>query len=931
MLAAFLLCICFCNSLKSQCGNRELWLQQIIKIENENSSFAEKEKAAEALKESFEQCAFQFDSVYARILHKLAVWQYYGSGNLSAAVQNTQKAIDINTNASLKGAPSFAIGSYNNLGIFYSDHHLYNEAQSAFEQAVSLAKKTGEIGLMVAKLYGMKALVNSRLGNYQECIEDASTGMNMLQHGEDDILSANIYNYRAQAQIYLKNFAAARLDIHSAEKLLGSDETLLNQLADLYSVKAFLAEQEKDSVNQLRYQQKSIQLRKLYGDTERVLGDSIDLALYYQSRKSYAVAAGILQKVQIRSQSHEQKALAYIQLAEVFLNMSDPVKAIQNCQQGLGLMLAGYKDTSYSSLPAISMLKAADNPAYVFYLLSGKAEALHALYKQKNETSLIAAILPAFKLADAAIDEMRLRQPSENTRLYWREQTRGFYKKAIDAAYNLKDAESILYFMEKSRAVLLNDKLSELGSLALLPETELKKEQQLRLEVASLQAKKNGMAVTDEQYKELAADVLHAKGNFNRYIKSLEQRFPVYYQYKYQTVIPGIADVKKYLLTTQGSYVSYFETDSVLYALQVTQQKVSFHKIAFKGYADSLSTFLKLCSNKTLLNTRYPDFSKLSHLLYSKLVAPLQLPKGNVIISTDVNFIPFDALIADVKANHFLLYDYMFDYTYSAGYLLRTARIPAQAQPGFLGIAPESFASYLSLATLTGSVRSLENIASNYSLTKLIEHKEATRSFFLNNAGNYGLLHLYAHARVQPNGGEPVLYMSDSAISISELSMWVKPKVNFAFLAACETGAGETYIGEGVNSLARSFAAVGISSTIANLWKADNEAMYAISEKFYYYIGKGFTKSQALQQAKIDFIKNGSKEKSLPFYWGAAVLLGNADALPVAATNKWLYWVADLVLLTTAAFIMYQLFARRKRKLWSTRTLLRAADMPSKL
>ena len=168
----------------------------------------------------------------------------------------------------------------------------------------------------------------------------------------------------------------------------------------------------------------------------------------------------------------------------------------------------------------------------------------------------------------------------------------------------------------------------------------------------------------------------------------------------------------------------------------------------------------------------------------------------------------------------------------------------------FSGNCSESFASNLSLAKLHGSVSSLESIFSKYNYGQLLKYRAATRHFFLKNAGAFNLLHLYAHAKADTDG-EPVLYMNDSAVVISELSQWNNPKVGLAFLAACETGAGELYIGEGINSIARSFAAIGVPSTIATLWKADNKTMYAISEKFYYYLSQGLFKDEALQKQKL--------------------------------------------------------------------------------
>ena len=558
-----------------------------------------------------------------------------------------------------------------------------------------------------------------------------------------------------------------------------------------------------------------------------------------------------------------------------------------------------FKDTSFLHNPSIGRIKETFNLQWVFALLANKSEALLLQSNAINDRRFIKAAVETSKLTDQVIDEIRNRQVSSNSKLYWRDRTRNFYRVAIEIAYQAEDPESIFYFMEKSRAVLLNDKLNELGSLAQLPPAEAAKEQQIRINLASLERQKSSDPQSPSSIK-----LLDAKDDFEDYIKSLEKKFPAYYQYKYNSRIPSVRDIRKKLLKAGESYLSYFETDSVLYAFVADKTTTRYKKISFPGYADTLKVFLSLCKNRDLLNTSYGSYAKLAHLLHAKIFEPLKIPPGRVFVSPDLNFIPLEAFCSDQQGKKFLLYDYIFNYTYSAGYLLKILETHRKNDGSFLGIAPESFAPRLALASLEGSARSLQNIATNFRSAKLLEHRLATRNYFLNEAGNYNLLHVYAHASIDTSGEEPLLYMNDSAIAISELQNWRRPKVNLAFLAACETGAGETYIGEGVNSLARSFAAIGVPATIATLWQADNHAMYSISEKFYEFLNTGMKKDEALQKAKIAFIKEGGMESELPFYWASAVLLGNNEAVDSFSGRKYIVWTAVILILASLVFYL---------------------------
>jgi CHAT domain-containing protein len=96
------------------------------------------------------------------------------------------------------------------------------------------------------------------------------------------------------------------------------------------------------------------------------------------------------------------------------------------------------------------------------------------------------------------------------------------------------------------------------------------------------------------------------------------------------------------------------------------------------------------------------------------------------------------------------------------------------------------------------------------------------------------------------------------------------------------------YTGEGVFSFNRSFAALGIPSSVANLWKVDNEATYKLTELFYKYMSKGMPLDVALQKAKKEFRDQASTgENKLPYYWAAPILVGKSDVIPLQKKSDW--------------------------------------------
>ncbi|HXO76550.1 MAG TPA: CHAT domain-containing protein, partial [Puia sp.] len=156
------------------------------------------------------------------------------------------------------------------------------------------------------------------------------------------------------------------------------------------------------------------------------------------------------------------------------------------------------------------------------------------------------------------------------------------------------------------------------------------------------------------------------------------------------------------------------------------------------------------------------------------------------------------------------------------------------------------------------------------------------------------------------NGNEPVLFMQDSLIHLSELQLLPFPATQLVVLSACQTGAGRNASGEGIYSLARGFSSAGIPAVAATLWEADESAIYAVSGRFHHYLSRGEPKDLALQKAKLDYIRNSDRSAMLPWYWANLIIIGNTAPvrLAIAPTGRWggdrwtgWWWVLGIALI----------------------------------
>ena len=124
--------------------------------------------------------------------------------------------------------------------------------------------------------------------------------------------------------------------------------------------------------------------------------------------------------------------------------------------------------------------------------------------------------------------------------------------------------------MEKSRAALLNDKLNELGASAYLSPADAAKQENYQIKIVELEQRLGAAEETSKEFKNIQLQLLDAKNDFEQYIKSLEIKYPAYYQYKYADEVPSLQNLQQRLAKNNQSFVYYFFHDTATYILAIT-------------------------------------------------------------------------------------------------------------------------------------------------------------------------------------------------------------------------------------------------------------------------------------------------------------------------------------------------------------------------
>lgn len=903
---SFLIIVISSFTLKTQAQCAEDFLSKISLIDK-STTLTDAEKLADYynLRNRFNSCQFQHDSIYACILLKIGYYEITCNKNFDIGIAMANEALRVANNK--KDSKHLAIKAYYRLAAHYYQLSLFDKAIRYFDSTILAAKifPASYNYVIQSRLY--KAYIFFQAGDYQKAIEESTSGIYTSLQKRDSTYFLELLIQRAQSLYYENDLMEALADANTIIKMSGKSNALY-ELASALKIKAIIFQRKQQFKSADSLFKKAIAIRVKTGDFDQVSRDYIDYGNFYTDSLHYYEKAKFCY---FQTINHAKKindstllAKANTNLAELYLKQNDFSSASKYIHKAFA-----YLNAPVSSLyknPASSDLYKTGINETIIVLINNKIDVLLKTFAAKGDNNALKACMQTCLVMDTIITKMRKDQTGDESKLYWRNYTKDFYSNAIKTSFLANNADAAFYFIEKSRAVLLNDKLNELNASSYLSKTDASKQEDYEIRIIELQQKLSALPDTSDKYAALQLQLLNTKNDYEQFIKSLEQKYPVYYQYKYADNVPTLRALQSYLKKNHQSFIHYFFADTATYILAITASQTHFIKLSQQEFnKNDLTSLLQLCSDKKILNNNYRLFALLSNSIYKKIFQPLQLTEGRVVICTENTVVPFEALCTDTNGKQFLLNDYSFSYAYSAGFLMKQFNNPP-AKGNFIGFAPVSFDKSLGVVDLKNAANALNISASFYNNDKLFTYTNASRHNFFSYAPSYSVVSIFSHAYADTTDNEPVLFMQDSIIHLSELQTLNNPAIKLVLLSACQTNVGKNATGEGIYSLARGFASAGIPSVSATLWKADEQTIYVISEKFNEYLSEGMTKDEALQKAKLNFIQNNSREKTLPYYWANMILIGNADAIKLKQKAGGFWWLSGslLLILVSGTFII---------------------------
>ena len=112
----------------------------------------------------------------------------------------------------------------------------------------------------------------------------------------------------------------------------------------------------------------------------------------------------------------------------------------------------------------------------------------------------------------------------------------------------------------------------------------------------------------------------------------------------------------------------------------------------------------------------------------------------------------------------------------------------------------------------------------------------------------------------------------DGLLTGLEASLLNLQGTELVILSACDSGAGEVKIGEGVMSLRRAFRIAGAESVLASHWPVNDKATSQLMTEFMRRWHSGEPRAQAWREAQLSLLH--SKDFSNSYFWAAFTLTG---------------------------------------------------------
>jgi CHAT domain-containing protein len=544
------------------------------------------------------------------------------------------------------------------------------------------------------------------------------------------------------------------------------------------------------------------------------------------------------------------------------------------------------------------------------------------------------------------------------------------FDRSLFYAFNLYEAtqetkylEDAFFYSERSKSTLLTNALrsKDTQELVALPE-EIVATNKAYIKQFKQLKKDKIEAVSLAERKKIQQDINELNVKIERLKARVKREHPQYYEHRYENNLTSLDKVQQFLRQNDKALIEYALGLQHNYAFLVTGNSIDMIKLDFdpKEFAaqtqelrTALTDYDFVVKQKEQSRPAYEKAARYFYQTFAKELVERTNKNQHLIIVPDqqLGHLPFETFLTEeVKSGAalselpYLIKRNPISYSYSATILLnqisrKTKRVvPEKGVLAFAASYPEVGPNSYShqrggdLGTLREGLSPLPGAEEEVSLMQkylwgaFFNGSTASEENFKAEAKKYNIIHLAMHGILNPR--YPILsslvFTEDSsevednflrAYEIAQMDL----NADLVVLSACETGYGKFQQGEGVMSLAHSFAYAGASSVLMSLWQVNDLSTQDIMKAYYTNLATFKCKEVALQQAKLDYME-AKKDNifSHPAFWAAFVQTGDTAPMELVAKSgktfrQMHYFITGAVGLLVLALGFF-IYRRRKNK-----------------
>lgn len=819
----------------------------------------------------------------------------------------------------------------------------YRNALELLQQAEAMVKQTS-VKSFLAEVYGEIALCYKEIGFKKEMLDYAQRQYAIYQEihkGRDHIEQIQSAVLLATCLIEGDEADKAGSYINDALlslKRLGDTSILL--YTDILSLQGTRLTQLKEYDAALDMFAKALQQRteKLGADNDQTGLILLDFAKIYHETKAYEKSSDYADRALTIFRKTRGNHHPYVKQCVYFITYSDYVsKKYSQALQRIDPYTNDVKDDSNMHFIDRSSLQ----------LLILKTRLLQPHEKSDDLIAWNTCLNEYIRLADAY--QYFLQDAVwEESHFINAESVIKHIKNGVGIAYQayrLTGEEKYLQYalnlseLSRAQSIRLSLQHYKANKFANVPDSIIQKEEQLRIDKAQLEKLVLDAATThapDSMINSWKAQLIDGQRAYGQFVKHLAAAYPHYYKLKMETASVDMKELKGYAQNHQTAIVSYTATDNYLYAIVIKPDTCGFIKLPMtpSQLSDRVATY-----RKALVEGEAASYNVIAASLYDTIVRPTGIAKNKsiCIVPDDVLwYVSFESLVAEhpsmpasFRSLHYSIYDADWCYTFCMKLLLEEGS-GNTGHSEWIAIAPgfdrrnythlaQSDSIYKRLVKQPWALQLASDLRKRFD-AKTFTEQRATETRYNISAKEAAVLYIGTHAFA--NDEDPMqslmVFAKDEKKNeedgyLHAYEVYRSPMhARLVVLGACQTGYGQLRSGEGMVSLANSFAYAGCRRLITSLWSVDDQQTAAILQTFFDN-SRSNSINTSLSDAKRSYLQQCKNEKlSNPFYWSGIISIGTDEYLPQPQQSGYTWWIGVPAMIL--GVIIYITCKRKKNK-----------------